>query len=160
MKKVRNTLTILIFFVLISIVTASFACSNKPTGGSPTEGAVIVKQSGGAGMMISECGDRSYITGTADYIIEGTVGNVESRWNESRTAIFTYTDLTIDNYVKGTPFTVNELQIVTSGGTVGDITQWVEDQPIFHEGTRVRIYFQDVNGEFFIVCGTNGVEEI
>jgi hypothetical protein len=35
----------------------------------------------------------------------------------------------------------------------------VEDQPIFHEGKRVRIYFEEVNGEFFIVCSQFGVEE-
>jgi hypothetical protein len=110
-------------------------------------------------MLISECSDRFYITETADYIINGTVEKVESRWNEGRTGIFTYTDLRIENYVKGTPFAQNMLQIVTPGGTVGEITQWVEDQPIFHEGKKVRIYFQEVSGEFSIVCGPFGVEE-
>jgi hypothetical protein len=110
-------------------------------------------------MLIKECSDKSYITQTADYIVEGTVEKVESKWNEERTGIFTYTDLRIENYVKGTPFAENMLQIVTPGGTVGGITQAVEDQPIFHEGKKVRIYFQEVNGEFSIVCGQFGVEE-
>jgi hypothetical protein len=120
---------------------------------------VIVKQSGGAGMLIKECTDKSYITQTADYIVEGTVEKVESKWNEERTGIFTYTDLRIENYVKGAPFAGNELQIVTPGGTVGEVSQWVEDQPIFHEGKKVRIYFQEVSGEYVIVCGQFGVEE-
>ena len=111
-------------------------------------------------MLIAECQDRNYIVKTADYIIEGKVERVESRWNEEQTSILTYTDLSIVKYVKGTPFAETALQIVTPGGTVGTISQWVEDQPIFHEGKSVRIYFQKVNGEFSIVCARFGVEEI
>ena len=59
-----------------------------------------------------------------------------------------------------TPFAEDKLQIVIPGGTVGDISQWVEDQPIFHESTRVRIYFQERDGGFSIVCAQFGVEEI
>ena len=129
-------------------------CSPKAAG------EIVVKQAGGAGMLITECGDRNYISNTADYIIEGTVEKVESRWNEGKTSIFTYSDLSIEKYIKGAPFTENRLQIVTPGGTVGEISQWVEDQPIFHKGKRVRIYFEEINGEFFIICGRFGVEEI
>ena len=124
------------------------------------QGQITVKQSGGAGTLIAECGDKNYISRTADYIIEGTVEKVGSRWNEEKTSILTYTDLSIQKYVKGTPFTENKLQIVTPGGTVGEISLWVEDQPIFHQGKKVRIYFQERNGEFSIVCAQFGVEEI
>jgi hypothetical protein len=40
------------------------------------------------------------------------------------------------------------------------IGQWVEGTPIFHGGKRVRIYLQETNGEFLIVCAKMGVEEI
>jgi len=126
---------------------------------SPT-GPVVVKQSGGAGILIAECRNKQYIISTADYIIEGLVEKVESNWNEDKSAIFTHTNLSIEKYVKGNPFAEKKLQIVTPGGAVGDITQVVEDQPIFHEGKRVRIYFQDVDGEFHIVCAQFGVEEL
>ena len=159
MKNVKSIRVVLIVFILVSFVIGWFACLNKPSGAPSPGGQIIVKQSGGAGMLIKECSDKSYITQAADYIVEGTVEKVESRWNEERTGIFTYTDLRIENYVKGTPFAENRLQIVTPGGTVGGITQAVEDQPIFHEGKKVRIYFQEVNGEFFIVCSQFGVEE-
>ena len=69
-------------------------------------------------------------------------------------------DYIIREHVKGAPFAQSELQIVTPGGTVGDITQLVEDQPIFHEGKRVVIYFQKTDGEFHIVCARFGVEEL
>ena len=85
---------------------------------------------------------------------------VESKWNQNKTQIFTYTDLSIDKYVKGTPFQQNKLKIVTPGGTVDEISQWVEDQSIFHEGKQVRVYFQGANGKFMIVCAQLGVEDL
>lgn len=159
MTKVRNVLAISVSLIMSSFVISSFACSSQPGGGPPT-GQIIVEQSGGAAALIAQCADRAYITQTADYIVEGTVVKVESQWNEARTSIYTYTYLRIDSYVKGAPFAQNEMQIVTPGGTVGDITQVVEDQPIFHQGKKVRIYLEEVNGQYVILCGPNGVEEM
>jgi len=144
----------------LSIVLAGCTPTVPGPQPSPSPGPVVVKQTGGAGVLIAECRDRQYIISTADYIVEGTVHRVESKWNEDKSSILTYTDLSIDNYVKGTPFVQDRLQIITPGGTVGDITQVVEDQPIFHEGKRVRIYFQEIDGEFHIVCAQFGVEEL
>ncbi len=121
---------------------------------------IIVKQLGGMVALSMECEDKNYISNAADWIIEGVVEKVESKWNEEKTSIFTYTNLLIENYVKGTPFESNKLQIITPGGTVGEISQWVEDQPIFHQGNRVRIYLEETNGEFSIVCAYFGIEEI
>lgn len=149
-----------ILIVLLAIVGISLFMSIKPITISTTEGKITVKQFGRSGLLIPECAEKSYITETANYIIEGVVEKVESKWNEERTSIFTYTDLRIEKYVKGTPFTEYKLQIVTPGGTVGGISEWVEDQPIFHEGKKVRIYFEEINGEFLIVCAHMGVEEI
>lgn len=124
------------------------------------EAKIIVKQSGGAGELIAECADRDYITKTADYILEGVVGTVESNWNKERTSIITYTDFLIEKYVKGEPFAENELQIVTPGGCAGEICEAVEDQPIFHEGKKARLYFQKTDGEFLVVCTQFGVESL
>jgi len=85
---------------------------------------------------------------------------VESQWNDAKTSIYTYSTFKISHFVKGAPLSQNEIQIVTPGGTVGDISQAVEDQPIFHEGTKVRIYLEEVNGQFVIVCGPMGLEEM
>jgi len=152
----RLVTTILLGFLIILAGCARGApVSQTP---APTS-LVVVKQSGGAGLLIAECQDKQYIITTADYIVEGMVERVESNWNEDKSAILTHTNLSIEKYVKGAPFAENELQIVTPGGKVGDITQVVEDQPIFHEGKMVRIYFQEVDGEFHIVCAQFGVEE-
>ena len=145
---------ILGFLIIVAGCTREAPVSQTP----PPTGPVVVKQSGGSGLLIAECQDRQYIISTADYIVEGIVKKVESNWNEDKSAIFTTTNLSIEKYVEGAPFTENELQIVTPGGTVGDITQVVEDQPIFHEGKVVRIYFQEVDGEFHIA--QFGVEDL
>jgi hypothetical protein len=160
MKNLNPIYVILTVFISVGFVMSLYSCRNEPTRIPPPGEKVIVKQSGGAALLVKECTDKSFVTHRADYIVEGTVEKVESQWNEGRTSIFTYTDLKIGNYVKGTPFASNELQIVTPGGTVGDISQWAEDQPIFHEGKKVRIYFEWYNGEYVIVCGMLGVEEI
>jgi hypothetical protein len=38
--------------------------------------------------------------------------------------------------------------------------QWGEDEPEFHEGKKVRVYLQEENGDFSLVCAEFGVEEI
>ena len=124
---------------------------------------ITVFQSGGSNQLVAECGDKNYIGNKSDYIIEGTVKDVWSDWVDMKTGIHTYTDLAIENYVKGTPLTENTgnlLTIITPGGCVGDTCQAVEDQPIFHEGKKVRIYLRETNGEFSIVCAQMGVKEI
>lgn len=160
-KKVVPTL---LMSVILLIIAFHFGGYLNGDGEEPTpedqSAYIIVKQIGGTELLTTECANKSYITETADYIIEGIVEKVESKWNEENTSIFTYTYLQIEKYVKGTPFAENNLQIVIPGGTVGEISQWVEDQPIFHEGERVRIYFKEVDGEFIIVCAQFGVEEI
>jgi len=149
-----------ILVAVLAIVGISLFMLNRPTITPMSEGQIIVKQPGGAGLLTAGCADKSYITEIADYIIEGTVEKVESRWDEERTSIFTYTDLSTEKYIKGAPLAEDKLRIVTPGGTVGEISQWAEDQPIFQEGKKVRIYFQETNGEFSIVCAQFGVEEI
>lgn len=146
--------------VVVAIVGISLFMLFKYSTTPKPEGKITVKQSGSAELLIAECANKSYITEMADYIIEGTIEKVESKWNEEINYIFTYAEIRIEKYVKGTPFTENKLQIITPGGTVGGISQWVEDQPIFHEGKKVRIYFQETNGEFSIVCAQMGAEEI
>ena len=159
MKSTKLSYAILAVSVMAIAMIDLAACSGEGAVVPSPEGQIEVRQSGGAAMLIAECADNSYINQTADYIIEGTVEKVESRWNQEKTGIFTYTEMTIEKYVKGAPFAENKLQIVTPGGTVGEISQWVEDQPIFHEGKKVSIYFEEVNGEFLITCGQFGVVE-
>ena len=149
----------LIFVPVIASLLVMAGCTASPPAVT-WENPVIIKQSGGAGAILAECQDRDYLGSIADYIVEGTVTGVESRWNEENTGIFTYSDFAVSSYIKGTPIPINNFRIVTTGGTVGDITQAVEDQPFFHVGRKVRLYLEKVNDEFSIVCGRFGVEDL
>jgi len=156
---VRKSLSLLVVILSLSAILLA-GCAVTPEA---FKGPVVVKQAGGVGLLIAECGDRNYIIRTADYIIEGTVIKVETRWGQwlaGEDAILTYSDISIERYVKGSPFEEDSLQMITPGGTVGEITMWAEDTPVFHEGKQVRIYLVENGGELFIVCGERGVEEI
>lgn len=133
-------------------------CESKCRAALTLEDKVIIRQVGGVGLLSVNCREENYINNVADYIIEGIVEKVESKQTEE--GIFTFSDLRIEKYLKGTPFPQDELQIAILGGTVGELGLAVEDQPIFHQGKKVRIYFKKTNGEFFIICGQMGAVEI
>jgi len=132
--------------------------TSSPT--SPTEKVqpdVVVTQTGGGSMLAAECANKSYIIENCEYIVEGTVVKVESR--ETEKGIFTYTDISVEKYVKGEELG-EEIQIVTPGGRVGEIVQQTEDQPTFQEGMKVRLYLKATDGKLSIFCGQAGVDEI
>ena len=115
--------------LLIGACTSQFVPTPTP------QGKIIVRQSGGMGMLIAECGDKNYISSTADHIVEGTVVQVESRWDEDRTQIFTYADLSIEKHIKGTPFSENTIQNQT-----------------YHLHTSNRPFRRDTRPVYFRLC--------
>jgi len=146
--------------ILIVILGIVLFILGKTSNIQKPSGKIVVKYTGGAGLLIAECADKSYIAKEADYIIEGIVEKVESKWNEDKTSILTYADFRIENYVKGKPFKENELQFITHGGQVGETRHLVEDEPIFHQGKKVRVYLKETNGELLVACGHAGVEDL
>ncbi len=151
MKKI-----LLAVILVVAILTLIYLYYPKYGGSSGNP--VTITQSGGSALLIKECSDINYVGNISDYIIIGTVEKVESRQSEGK--IFTYSDMLIDKYEKGSPFSGNRLQIIIPGGTVGNITQEVEDQPILHQGKNVKIYIRQEGGDFSITCGIMGVEEL
>lgn len=94
---VATSFSLLIFLARCTPIVPELQPPSSP-------GPIVVKQTGGAALLIAECQDRQYIVSTADYIVEGTMQRFESKWNEDKTSILTYTDLSIEKYVKGAPF--------------------------------------------------------
>ena len=84
LKQMKNKKLPYGILTAVIVIVGTSLLLNKP-GTTPTsKGQVIVKQSGGAGLLTGECTDKTYLSKIADYIIEGTVERVESKWNEER----------------------------------------------------------------------------
>jgi len=82
-------------------------------------------------------------------IVKGKVLEVKSAWDEEGSKIFTYVKIAIDEYWKGEG--PREMVLRVPGGTVGDITLWVEDAPSFEVGEEVVLFLNDI--EFFRLTG-------
>ncbi len=119
---------------------------------------VIIKHSGGAGMLIQECSEKSFIEEKSDYIIEGQVKKKDVHWNDDKTRIITSIDFYVDKYLKGEPFGNNLVSIEVLGGCVDDFCEGAEDQPsVFQEGENLRLYLEKSDDGFVFTCGLFGV---
>jgi hypothetical protein len=89
------------------------------------------------------------LVGQAELIFQGTVTDVQSRWEgEGKNHhIQTYVTFKVDDQVKGKAG--NSYTMSLLGGTVGDQTMEVTDGPKFKVGDR-DILFVEHNGEQFI----------
>lgn len=76
-------------------------------------------------------------------IFTGKTEKVESRWNKKKTQIYTLVTFQVYEYQKG----VREEKFITLkqlGGTVGNITMWVEDAPQYTIGEEVMLFVSGV----------------
>jgi len=181
MNKKLILIIVLVFIVVAGGITAYLVLAPKPTactliakicpdGSIASSGPnceficpdemLQIQGSGGFAMLPQECTLETYKTEQASYIIQGSVTKVESKAGENG-LISTYSDIKVEKYIKGEPISGKTyLQIVTPGGSANGRTQAVEDQPIFTDGKRVKIYLKDIDGELMILCGVLGVAEV
>ena len=89
------------------------------------------------------------LTTNAEWIVIGTVENMESRWNDSQDYIYTYLTLSVDEYLKN-PMDETELTIQIPGGVVDDIEQRVSDTPEFQPGEHVVLFLFDREGQKWV----------
>jgi len=75
----------------------------------------------------------------ASSIVVGKVLDTQSRWEDGN--IYTYVTISVELYVKGAGD--RQVTIKVLGGTVGDITEWVSDAPIFQVGERNLLFLKD-----------------
>ena len=93
----------------------------------PQAWAVVAKP-----LSLDELIDRS------DIVFAGTAIAVESRWNDERTRIYTYTTFRVDEYLKGDG---DDTLIITSiGGVVGDMGYAASGMPYFRKDERVVLF--------------------
>ena len=76
-------------------------------------------------------------------IILGTVVKQESRWDDAHRWILTYTTFRIDKAIKGVSPALNEMTIVTPGGTVGDDHQDTIGVPTFATGSEHVLFIKN-----------------
>lgn len=95
------------------------------------------------------------LTYQADTILIGEVRNMESRWNEERTLIYTYITIWVKEYSKAlAPVRqVQEIIVKVRGGEVGDIGLRVSDTPQFREGEEVFLFLSSETLPVFLVVG-------
>lgn len=79
--------------------------------------------------------------GDASAIIVGECVAQQSRWDDTRNWILTYSTFRVEKTLKGAP--VQEITIVTPGGTVGDVVQEVIGVPAFRQGEQNVVFVRD-----------------
>ena len=93
----------------------------------------------------------------SDVIITGKVTQQNASWNESKTRIYTYATIQVEEYLKGSN---NENSIVVSypGGEVGDIGEFYTHTPKFANNEEVLVFLKkDKSGSSFkVVNGEEG----
>jgi hypothetical protein len=80
----------------------------------------------------------SELSARADVIVTGTVTNLKSEWDASRSLIYTYFTVVPDRFEKGA--SDGALRVRIPGGEVGDIGLAVEDVPVYTADEKVTLY--------------------
>ena len=104
---------------------------------------LLLTFSGGAQALMLEM-SLEELTDGADSIVVGTVVSTSSHWNAERTGIYTEVVISVEDSLKG-PAGKNTITVIVEGGTVGDITQWVSDTPVFEAGERIVLFLEELN---------------
>ena len=86
----------------------------------------------------------------SEAVVRGVVRDVESRYNEERTKILTYTLIEIKETINGK--TPPVITVETYGGRVGDINMKVPGMPEFKKGEEV-VLFVKKTGEYYHISG-------
>jgi len=85
----------------------------------------------------------------ASTILQGKVSKVEPHWNKDQTMIYTSVTVSVGSYLKGGN-AARDVTIEVPGGTVGEISLWVSDTPVFEEGQEVILFLRE---EYFQIVG-------
>ena len=95
------------------------------------------------------------LTCDADCIVIGKVEQMDSRWNQERTQIYTYVIVSVRQYIKSLPEIGKPKEIIIKimGGEVGDIGLKISDTPEFAQGEEVFLFVKIEKLPIFRVAG-------
>lgn len=86
------------------------------------------------------------LSSNSESIIIGKVKNIDSYWNEERTNIYTEVTVSIEDDIKGVN-KQDEITIITPGGEVDGITQYVSDSPTFKLGEEAVLFLNELSSQ-------------
>lgn len=92
----------------------------------------------------------------AEHVLIGTVKNIESRWNDDGTSIYSYVTVSVESWLTQSRYD-KEITIKYVGGEVDGLGSWVSNQPDFSIGERVKVFLMLAEtGEWAVVGGRQG----
>jgi len=97
----------------------------------------------------------------ADLIVIGRVIDAESKWDETRSNIYSYVSLSLEEVIKGCSLK-KDITIRITGGAVGEIAAIVQEMPSFRKGERAIVFLErDLRSDNYLVLyGRYGKYEI
>jgi hypothetical protein len=97
----------------------------------------------------------------ADLIVIGRVIDAESKWDETRSNIYSYVSLSLEEVIRGCSST-KDITIRITGGAAGEIAAIVQEMPSFRKGERALVFLErDPHSDnFLVVYGRYGKYEI
>jgi hypothetical protein len=97
------------------------------------------------------------LTKGADVILTGKVVSQNSNWNENGTKIYTYVNVQVNEYLKGS---IRDENIVVKhpGGEVGDVGELYTHMPSFKNNEEVVLFLsmEKSDKEFKVINGEKG----
>ena len=120
--------------------------------------ALLLIFSGGAQAQMLKM-SLEELTDGADSIVVGTVVSSSSHWNADLTNIYTEVVISVEDTLKG-PTGKNTITIIVPGGTVGEITQSLEDTPVFEAGEKVGLFLEELNSAGLAQMGLGATTQL
>ena len=122
---------------------------------SPTTNVTVVRVSWHSGY-----GSLQELTNASDAIVEGVVIDAESYKEEldehGCDLIFTDYSFKVQLVIKGSLKRSDVITIHQTGGTVGEQTLIVCDDPLFRIGETLILFLHEYDGIYFTLCGPQG----
>ncbi len=115
--------------------------------------ALCLLASGAQALMIP-MDDAALATG-ADEVVRGEIADVRAGWNADHTAIVTTASVKVKGRAKGNG--ADTLSLTVPGGTVDNVTLWVEDEPVLVAGTEAFVFVKHGAKGSRVYGGSQGV---
>ncbi len=106
-------------------------------------GAVLAVPLGAVIMRALSLGEL--VEGSSRIVVATVVSN-ESRWDDERARIYTYTTIRVEEHLKGSGAAGDTLVIRTLGGAVGEIGLHIEGAPVFRPQDREVLFLSPIGG--------------